>query len=70
MRTGQTIPSGKVANDSRGVLVTLKREVDRESQNTPEKDMEEIHMRATKMSRVLEKILHEPHGMPGWGKGE
>jgi len=26
--------------------------------------MEEIHLRATKMSRVLDDILHGPHGVP------
>ena len=36
----------------------------------PEKAMEEIHLRATKMSQVLENILHESHGVPRWGINE
>lgn len=70
MKPGLTISSGGAASDSRAVLATLKGGVDWETQDTPEKDMEAIHLRATKMSRVLEKILHEPHGVPRWGINE
>ena len=36
----------------------------------PEKVMEEIWMRATQVSSVLENILQEPHGVPRWGLNE
>jgi hypothetical protein len=36
----------------------------------PELLMEEMWMRATQVSTVLEEILREPHGMPRWGLNE
>lgn len=36
----------------------------------PEQVMEEIRLRATQVSSVLEKILLEPHGEPRWGLNE
>ena len=36
----------------------------------PEKVMEEIRVRAEKVSSVLEDILVEPHGEPRWGLNE
>lgn len=35
-----------------------------------ERLMAEIELRATQMSSLLEGILHEPHGEPGWGWNE
>ena len=36
----------------------------------PEQVMEEIQLRATQVSSVLEGILLEPHGRPNWGINE
>ena len=36
----------------------------------PEQVMEEMWVRATQVSSVLENILHEPHGVPRWGLNE
>ena len=36
----------------------------------PERLMEEIELRATQMSSLLEGILHDPHGEPRWGLNE
>ena len=36
----------------------------------PERVMEEMWVRATQVSSVLENILHEPHGEPRWGLNE
>jgi hypothetical protein len=36
----------------------------------PERVMEEMWLRATRVSSVLENILHEPHGEPRWGLNE
>jgi len=36
----------------------------------PERVMEEIQMRATQVSSVLEDILLESHGRPDWGINE
>lgn len=33
----------------------------------PERVMEEIELRANRVSSVLERILQEPHGRPDWG---
>jgi hypothetical protein len=36
----------------------------------PEQMMEEMWLRATQVSSVLENILQEPHGVPRWGINE
>lgn len=36
----------------------------------PELLMEQMWMRATQVSTVLEEILREPHGVPRWGLNE
>ncbi len=36
----------------------------------PEHVMQEIELRATQVSSVLEGILLEPHGRPDWGLNE
>ena len=36
----------------------------------PEQVMEEMWLRATQVSSVLEDILREPHGVPRWGLNE
>ena len=36
----------------------------------PERVMKDIEFRATKVSSVLEDILHEAHGRPDWGINE
>jgi hypothetical protein len=36
----------------------------------PEQVMEEMWVRATQVSSVLENILREPHGVPRWGINE
>jgi hypothetical protein len=36
----------------------------------PEQLMEEMWLRATQVSSVLESILREPHGVPRWGINE
>ena len=36
----------------------------------PERVMEEMWLRATQVSSVLENILREPHGVPRWGINE
>jgi hypothetical protein len=36
----------------------------------PERVMEEMWVRATQVSSVLENILQEPHGVPRWGLNE
>ena len=36
----------------------------------PEQVMDEIQVRATQVSSVLEGILLEPHGRPNWGINE
>jgi len=36
----------------------------------PEQVMEDIQLRATQVSSVLEAILMEPHGRPDWGINE
>lgn len=36
-------------------------------EQNPEKFVEEVHVRATQMSRVLEDFLRESHGEPRWG---
>ena len=36
----------------------------------PEQVMEEMWLRATQVSSVLENILREPHGEPRWGLNE
>ena len=35
-----------------------------------EQVMEDLRIRATGMSKVLEGILNEPHGQPHWGLNE
>jgi hypothetical protein len=37
---------------------------------SPEQAMEEIELRATQVSAVLEGIFLEPHGYPQWGLNE
>jgi hypothetical protein len=37
---------------------------------SPEQAMEEIRVRATQMSSLLENILHDTHGHPRWGLNE
>ena len=37
---------------------------------SPEQVMEEIELRATQVSSVLEGIFLEPHGQPRWGINE
>ena len=37
---------------------------------SPEQVMEEIRLRATQVSSVLEGIFLEPHGQPRWGINE
>ena len=37
---------------------------------SPEQAMEEIEVRATQVSAVLEGIFLEPHGHPQWGLNE
>jgi hypothetical protein len=39
-------------------------------EQNPEQVMEEIQVRATQVSSVLEGILLEPHGRPDWGINE
>ncbi len=36
----------------------------------PEQVMEEIQLRATQVSSVLEEILSDSHGRPDWGLNE
>ena len=36
----------------------------------PEQVMEEIQLRATQVSSILEEILSESHGRPDWGLNE
>jgi len=36
----------------------------------PERVMEDLELRATQFSSVLEDILREPHGRPDWGLNE
>jgi hypothetical protein len=36
----------------------------------PEQVIEEIRLRATQVSSILEDILREPHGEPRWGLNE
>lgn len=50
------------------VLLAIK-DTQKKSEN-PRQAMDEIEARATKVSSVLEKILHEPHGEPRWGLNE
>lgn len=54
--------------DGMGVvhLLLTEGDVKRMAEN-PERVMKDIELRATKVSSVLEDILHEPHGRPDWG---
>ena len=69
MRVEPTI-SGNTASGSHAVHLMLTEGDVRTMAQSPDQDIEKIHLRATKMSQVLEKILHEPHGVPRWGINE
>jgi hypothetical protein len=70
MKRGLTLLSGGAASGNRAVLLTLKAGPVSGTQDETEKVREEIQLRATAMSRVLDKILHEPHGVSRWGLNE
>ncbi len=69
MRMEPTI-SGSAASGNHAVHLMLTEGEVRTMAENPERAMEEIHLRATKMSQVLEKILQESHGIPRWGINE
>ena len=69
MSVAHTI-SGNTASGNHAVHLMLTEGEVRTMAENPDKAMEEIHLRATKMSQVLEKILQESHGIPRWGINE
>jgi len=69
MSVAHTI-SGSASGGNHAVHLMLTEGEVRTMAENPDKAMEEIHLRATKMSQVLEKILQESHGIPRWGINE
>lgn len=61
--------SGDVANLAAAHLLLTEGEISMMAEN-PEQVMEDIQLRATQVSSVLEAILMEPHGRPDWGINE
>ncbi len=60
-----------VASDTRGAddavhLLITNGELELVAEDV-ERVMERINVRATQFRRVLEDVLHEPHGEPHWG---
>jgi hypothetical protein len=52
------------------VHLTVKADDVKVMAEDPEQLMEEMWLRATQVSSVLESILREPHGVPRWGINE
>lgn len=65
----QTISEGAVSGN-RAVHLMLTAGEARTWKENPDQVRAEIHLRADKMSRVLEKTLLEPHGVSRWGLNE
>ena len=61
--------TGDAENFAAVHLLLTEGEIKTRAEN-PEQVMEEIQLRATQVSSVLEGILLEPHGRPNWGINE
>ncbi len=64
----QTVSNTGVADNV--VALTVRADEVKLMAEDPEQVMEEMWVRATQVSSVLENILHEPHGVPRWGLNE
>jgi hypothetical protein len=64
----QTVSNTGVAESV--VALTVRADDVKLMAEDPEQVMEEIWVRATQISSVLENILLEPHGVPRWGLNE
>jgi hypothetical protein len=64
----QTVSNTGVADSV--VALTVRADEEKLMAEDPEQVMEEMWVRATQVSSVLENILHEPHGEPRWGLNE
>ena len=64
----QTVSNTGVADSV--VALTVRADDVKLMAEDPEQVMEEMWVRATQVGSVLEKILHEPHGVPRWGLNE
>ena len=64
----QTVSNTGVADSV--VALTVRADEVKLMAEDPEQVMEELWVRATQVSSVLENILHEPHGVPRWGLNE
>jgi hypothetical protein len=64
----QTVSNTGVADSV--VALTVRADDVKLMAEDPEQVMEEIWVRATQISSVLENILLEPHGVPRWGLNE
>lgn len=69
MNPPQHIAAALAAGNPAVPLLLTAGDVNAMNQN-PEQAMEDIRLRATQMSQILEDILHEPHGEPRWGLNE
>src|ERR1035438_1581926 len=66
MNPAQQTTSHSVGVDS-VVHLTVTADEAKMMAEDPERVMEEMWLRATQVSSVLEDILREPHGIPRWG---
>ena len=64
----QTVSNTGGANSV--VHLMVSGEDGKQTVEAPEQVMEEMWLRATQVSSVLENILREPHGVPRWGINE
>ncbi len=64
----QTMSNTGVADSV--VVLTVRADEEKLTAEDPEQVMEEMWVRATQVSSVLENILLEPHGVPRWGLNE
>jgi hypothetical protein len=64
----QTVSNTGVADSV--VALTVRADEVKLMAEDPEQVMEEMWVRATQVSSVLEDILHEPQGEPRWGLNE
>ena len=58
--------TGSTDGGSHAIHLLLREGEVRLLASDPEKAMKEIEVRARTIGRVLEEILHEPHGGPDW----